>query len=88
MNSSPEIKIFPNPAFNIINIEFYLESSTNFDFDIITSTGVVSYSNGMNYFENGWNNFTINISSLPVGIYYCRIIGIEKISQIRFSVIM
>lgn len=60
------IKVFPNPAQNLVNINN--ENGTPFSFAFTHATGITLYSG-----ETSIGNHTLNIEHLPDGIYILRI---------------
>ncbi|MDD3078146.1 MAG: T9SS type A sorting domain-containing protein [Paludibacter sp.] len=76
------IKIYPNPSRKY----FFLQSETEFDkVEISTLTGVVlkSVSNG-----NEMRNIKISVADLPEGIYLCKSVFKNKISEVLRLVVI
>ncbi len=70
-NSNFNFKIYPNPASNILNIEFADNVNVgNLSTEIFNNLGVSVLK--INEFNN--NKFNCNISNLSEGMYFCRII--------------
>lgn len=63
---APSIKVFPNPAKNLVNISN--ENGTPINFIFTNTTGITLYSGEI---SNG--NHALNIGHLPEGIYILRI---------------
>ncbi|MFH0864747.1 MAG: T9SS type A sorting domain-containing protein [Bacteroidota bacterium] len=63
---------YPNPAFSILNCSFYLASADAAEIFLSDNSGQKVFS-FINSFSKGNNNKTIDISRLPVGIYYCTL---------------
>ena len=74
-----EIKIFPNPIIETLNLEFTLNENTNLDINIIDLTGktVKELFNGKAF--QGVNNFSFNKANLSNGTYFLVIKSNSKI---------
>jgi hypothetical protein len=86
IESLSEIKAFPNPANDVIKIRYDLEHSSDISMEIVDMNGII-----VNYFKkesknSGPQEKVLDISELSPGVYYARILGCEKLSQIKFCV--
>lgn len=62
--------VYPNPASEIVTVNFALENADNFSIKIVDVTGkVVSQVASSNY-NSGLNNVNINIANLKAGVYF------------------
>ncbi|KAA3623929.1 MAG: DUF11 domain-containing protein [Bacteroidetes bacterium] len=63
-------KVFPTPADEVINCSVSVENPGDFDLGIFSIDGrkVMVHTGHLN---SGLNQFSLNIASLPSGIYYC-----------------
>jgi len=81
-----EVKVYPNPAYDYINIEFKSPTKGALDLTIYNSVGKMAKSYQLS--ENREQN-RINISDLESGIYFCEItqngeiLGVQKIVIIK-----
>lgn len=74
-NSSVQsFQLFPNPASDILNLEFSLNQRLPLRLEILTPTGQQVYSRDMGMCE-GSIKTGISLSALPAGIYGLRIIA-------------
>lgn len=70
-NSLESIKIYPNPASEFINIITDFSLKNNY-YQIISASGEILESNILN------ENYKINISNLPKGVYFLNIVDQNK----------
>jgi len=68
------MNIFPNPAKNLLNVQFTLVEPENLHVELCSMTGLVVYKEEQNNF-NGNYHTAINTSGLSQGVYLLRIIG-------------
>ncbi len=66
---SDEIKVFPNPSKDLINIELNFEKSQVIDIELISNTGVSIYNQKRLSIEKGRNIIDINSSNIASGLY-------------------
>ena len=69
-HSSSEMKIFPNPSYNIINILFNRPVNGNLKILIINTSGMEVYSS--NVFSSG-KNLQLDVRGLAAGIYIINV---------------
>ena len=70
LNTKKEIILYPNPAFDILNIK---NLSTSAKIEIINSIGISVLGENENF-----NNNQLDISYLPNGVYFVKILENEK----------
>ena len=77
-NIFQEFSVYPNPAENILNINFNLQQSQSFNIKLISVTGKVVYNeevgNHVGYFKN-----TIDLQDYTRGIYFLQLISDQGI---------
>ncbi len=66
-NTSENISVFPNPAKDILNINNLTHESTLYIYDL---SGQILIINDLKEINN-----KVNISKLPKGIYFCKVLG-------------
>lgn len=78
------IKVYPNPAKNVLNIEFYLEESSEVNISIVNMLGqqVVSVIKGE--LIRGKNKKQVSIDHIASGVYFVRIKTNKGLEQIKF----
>ncbi|MCB0650935.1 MAG: T9SS-dependent M36 family metallopeptidase [Saprospiraceae bacterium] len=64
--------IFPNPAGEVVNVDFNLNRNASMTFEIISGDGRV-LSREAGDFNPGSHHMALNISALPQGIYFIKI---------------
>jgi hypothetical protein len=73
--------LFPNPTHNVLEIKNITLGNHTIIVEIISVNGLVVYKQTFNDFDQ---EFQVNVSSLPKGIYLCRIINGMDIKAIKF----
>ncbi len=66
------ISVYPNPASDLVNVQFDLSSAGNIDLRIIDPLGQVVYLE-QSWVERGSVSRKIDISALPTGVYYLKL---------------
>ena len=66
-----EIKLYPNPAIDIVNIEMYSTSASELEITVFSMNGSIVRTNNVHLTE-GNNVINEDISSLESGIYFVR----------------
>lgn len=66
---SDEVKVFPNPSKELINVELNFEKSQVIDIELISNTGVSIYKQKGLSIEKGKNNIDINATNIASGLY-------------------
>ncbi len=79
-----DVVVYPNPATDVVNVEYQLVQSGNVTVELLDlggrSMGVVF--NGSQ--ETGFNSIQINTSSLCNGVYFIRLAGENNTHILRF----
>lgn len=76
-----EIRVYPNPVVDILNIGLSIENGQRCDIEIYSIEGKVFYNSEIN---SETSNYQINVSELAVGFYLCRIKNGRYIETIKF----
>jgi len=83
---APSIKFFPNPVTDVLNIQYSGSSLKELQIDICDISGRIVSLQKLYDVESG-EQISLNVNSLPKGIYLCRmisgkqIVGTEKFSK-------
>lgn len=72
-NATPYVHIFPNPARDMVTLEYFGTDHTPAEIRIFDLTGRVSRTVNATLFDN--NNVSIDVSGLPNGMYFIQIAG-------------
>ena len=81
-----EVKVFPNPVNDFMNIEFYLNSADNFSLNVIDALGrVIKPISTNEFFNTGKHKLIVDTSQLPSGIYFLKFDSNKKSMQKSFS---
>jgi PKD repeat protein len=86
VNIPTDVKLFPNPAMNSINISLESNATSDFNYQIIDVMGNQIDYGHLNSNQNGASK-QINVSSFQRGVYFVRIIGMssqEKVKTLKF----
>ena len=67
-----DIKVYPNPTNNFINIDFNLQNSEKITLKLMTILGQIIQEISVNK-SNGFNNETIDLSNQSSGIYFISV---------------
>ncbi|MBN1187937.1 MAG: T9SS type A sorting domain-containing protein [Bacteroidales bacterium] len=77
------IHIYPNPAYDILNISLKSYEKSSIEYNIMDMTGRYVY-NGQTPIFSSDNQMQINVSGLPAGLYLLNIYNSEFRKTIRF----
>ena len=78
-----QVKLYPNPARDIINIELESAEINELTYEVINMFGSVMMTNQVQVLP-GENNNTFNLSKLPAGYYFVRIRSEEQANVLPF----
>lgn len=79
VDNTSEIKVYPNPTYDILNIRFRSEESSIVQIKIIDINGKVVRELYNDIPKNGLNTLSFNRSALPTGTYFVNIQTENKI---------
>ncbi len=71
-NNFTNLKLYPNPAQNLVNLSFIAGASKNLEVSLVTMTGVIVYNEQITNF-NGIYSQAIDVSNFAKGVYFIRI---------------
>lgn len=71
------INVYPVPARDIINVEFYILNAQNINIRIYNPSGKILSSGNIHYCNSGKNTINISVTDLPPGIYLVSVNGNE-----------
>jgi len=75
------IDIYPNPVFDVLNITFYSHFQGLVSLSIFNAIGQNVYTQQIETLLN-MNNYQVNVSDLPKGVYY---ISINSRNELKYS---
>ncbi len=81
------ISAFPNPANDFINIEFFANNDANVNIIITNSIGENVKEFSYSDLQNGINNFNLNLSELPSGVYIISVFSKTYPESHKFTII-
>jgi trimeric autotransporter adhesin len=79
-----KVTVFPNPAFNKINVTIIAPVDGEVQWNLIDNTGRVVIQNSAGL-KKGSNNLDINISNLSTGFYYLSVAGAEINQKVKLE---
>ena len=85
-NSITDLKSFPNPANNEINVSYNLVQSSTVKLEVINTLGEVMSSADKGQENLGKHSASFDISTMSNGIYFINIMTNQGIGMIRFAV--
>lgn len=78
------IKVYPNPAKDMLNIDFYLQEGSDVDIAIVNMLGQKVISVAKGELQAGYNKKQISIKQVPSGMYLVRIQTGQGLEQVKF----
>jgi hypothetical protein len=81
-----DISIFPNPAKNQVNVNFYLPENSSIQIDVLNVCGHLVMEPVKTSGSRGSSNIQLDVSKLPAGYYFVRILTKYRV-QIRKVVV-
>lgn len=82
---SEDIKIYPIPASDFLNLEYKRDNSSTLYCNIYSAFGQKVMTKELNG-KKGINKDNINISSLPNGVYFIEMVDNNKVETLRINV--
>lgn len=70
-----QLSVYPNPASDILNVDFAVNSDMNTRIDILDINGKIVYTSNLGLKQTGSHNTSIDISNLSSGAYFVSIAG-------------
>lgn len=80
-----DIKLYPNPTSDVLNMEMELAQDAQIELVIIDATGKTVLSRSLNQME-GLNKLTLNMYDLPSGIYMLNVVSENEMLTKRFII--
>lgn len=74
-NINSEIKIYPNPANETVNISFEQLSESDLSISLVDMAGRVLFALNQPNVQAGYYNETIDVQAIPTGMYFIRIVN-------------
>ena len=80
------VKVFPNPATTLVNIEFNLASTEDMEISISNALGQTVKNVNTGNLDAGVHNFSVNTSDLAAGMYFINFTDGQNVMTQRFVV--
>ncbi|MCH8317030.1 MAG: T9SS type A sorting domain-containing protein, partial [Bacteroidetes bacterium] len=78
VNSDKQLRIYPNPVINNLQIEIFINNTTtDLKFIIYNSLGELIFNSNYQTIKEGLNVIDFNISSLSKGLYILNVISLN-----------
>lgn len=74
------VKVYPNPASNVLNVDYHLNSVKNASFELVNMVGKVVYQKNISTTQG---KISLDVSSLSRGVYFYTIKANSSIEQTR-----
>jgi len=81
-----ELKIYPNPVIDNMNIEYNLNKNSNININIYDMTGRIIKSIDLSNQPSGNHKFTIDCNSFRTGTYFIQLIAGKEKTSAKFIV--
>ena len=82
--SNFDLKIFPNPADELVQLEYQLDKKTSLNIELLNSVGQVIISQNFNNQNPGSYKVPSDIKDMPKGIYFIKIKSDHDLETIPF----
>lgn len=82
-----DLKTYPNPFVNTLNIECYIPEESNYSLQLYTIQGVLLKTIFTGNLKAGVSKFNLNGSNLPSGVYICKLASGKKIINKQITLI-
>lgn len=69
-----EVKTYPNPFKDIVNVNFNLLEPSNIEVQLLTLSGNIIYRNPAGVLEEGWYTLPIQVGNITPGSYFVKLI--------------
>ena len=86
LEASSNVKVYPNPVSNALNVAFDLENSSEFNLTVTDLSGKVVYNSKSMKGIVGTNIMTIDTKSLTNGMYVLNIVSNNSVVSKKFNV--
>lgn len=83
-NTVSNVKVYPNPIDDFLNVEYENQSSSQTSFSIINSIGAVVETMPQRQVGIGKQNFNVDVSNLNSGVYFLRVTNKESTQAFTF----
>lgn len=80
------VKVFPNPASTVVNIQFNLASTQDMNVSISNALGQSVKQVNTGNLDAGQHNFTVNTSDLAAGMYFINFTDGQNVMTQRFVI--
>lgn len=78
--------VYPNPVSAELNVNFTLKQSSNVSIRVVDITGKEVATMGDSFFKAGKHTFSVNIETLPTGMYAAIIVADGTRQNVKFMV--
>jgi len=86
-NTISNISIYPNPTTKFLNLNFTTTANKNVEVKIMNALGALVKTETRDNFKNGLNTISLNVETLPSGIYFAQILSEGIIAETKRFVV-
>lgn len=79
------LAVFPNPASNLVSVKFEMDEDTEIYLQVLNTEGRILYSDNLKA-NTGVNLFSVDVTSLPSGLYYLKLVANESAITKKFAI--
>ena len=85
-SAKPQVSFYPNPAQDVANINYTLNTSENIVLDIYNVTGQKVNTISLGNQSIGKHDYSFNVSALPTGTYFATLVAGNQQSVTKFII--
>lgn len=75
ISDGPQVKVFPNPSTDLVHFETFLNKESQLGLEVSNIAGQVIHQISEDRFAKGHFKWSMNVASLPAGVYFYRLVG-------------
>jgi hypothetical protein len=85
--SVESMKLYPNPAYSVVDLELNLSQNTDIRMEIVDVTGKTVYQNGVKSYIAGSQVEQIDVTNFANGTYFVRLTQNNNVNTLKFTVL-
>jgi len=80
------VNVYPNPATDYFNIEFFGENARDYSFSIININGQKIFSDKISFSESHWYVREVPVKNYARGFYFIKVVSKDKLINRTFKI--
>ena len=80
------VKVYPNPAFEDINVEFFGDQKGTYTVTVMNLSGTVVYTDNIYFIGDYWQIINIPASGFSKGLYFVRVVSGDGVVNRTFKI--